>query len=474
MNDADRVLTWSDLLSPEYRRFTLMLVFSIALHASNFFIFATLAPSVVNDIGGLDLLSWATSLFVVSVIVSSAAGGMLKARFGARRSLVLAAIVFALGSLLTALAPTMENVLVGRTVQGLGAGLLTAYSHGMIRDLFPPASWARLFAVVSGGWGVAALTGPLIGGIFAEYDAWRWGFVMMVVAAGVFVLLTLKSIPADNNSEDTGSPSQIIRLAILGAAALVLGGIGKLSSPGADFVLAGISVICLATTVMLERRSRDPLFPRDMLRPQTVLGGGVMYVFGITFATVVTAVYGPLLFRVIHDIPILTTGYIVTAQSMMWTLAAIAFSGIGRTGSRLATIAGPTITGAGVLITGSFLPSGPVWAAIVGIAIIGFGIGLAWGHIGRFVFEAAGDADRHRVASVIPTFQSVGIAFGSSTAGLIANAAGFAEDHNSDSARTVAAWLYIGLSPAALVALIGGLRVAAGTRTSPNHRSTSD
>ena len=197
MAEADRVLPWRDLLSPEYRRPTVILLFSIALHATNFFIFSTLAPSVVSDIGGLDLLSWATTLFVVSSIVSAAAAGILRAVLGVRRALAVAAATFALGSLITALAPDMETVLAGRTFQGIGAGLLTAYSHGMVRDLFPPASWARIFALISVGWGVAALTGPLIGGIFAEYGTWRWGFGLMVFASALFLLIAPKSIPDD-------------------------------------------------------------------------------------------------------------------------------------------------------------------------------------------------------------------------------------------------------------------------------------
>ena len=464
MAEADRVLPWRDLLSPEYRRPTVILLFSIALHATNFFIFSTLAPSVVSDIGGLDLLSWATTLFVVSSIVSAAAAGILRAALGVRRALAVAAATFALGSLITALAPDMETVLAGRTFQGIGAGLLTAYSHGMVRDLFPPASWARIFALISVGWGVAALTGPLIGGIFAEYGTWRWGFGLMVFASALFLLIAPKSIPDDPGATGKTHWPQILRLALLGGAALALGSTGKIALPGANAALFGISLTCLAVAIVQERRSSNPLFPHDMFRPTTVLGGGAMFVFGITFATVVTSVYGPLLFLMIHHIPILVTGYIVTAQSILWTLAAIVFSGVGRTGARIASIAGPIITGIGMLAAGLWLPAGPIWAAIGAVAVIGVGIGLAWGHIARFVFEAAGDADRHRVTTVMPTIQSLGIAFGSVAAGLIASASGLVGDVTIENARTAAAWLYFGLSPAVFMALLGGLRVATGTR----------
>jgi len=467
MTSDDHVLGWGELLSVRYRLSTLTLVLSIALHATNFFIFATLAPSVVADIGGLDLLSWATTLFVITSVISSAAGGLLKAVLGGRRSLILASLGFGLGSAVTAVAPNMEVVLVGRTIQGLGAGLLTAYSHGMVRDLFPSSSWARMFAVVSGGWGIAALAGPLIGGIFAEYDIWRWGFGMMVIAAGLFITISLRAVPDSGGGEKMGSWAPVVRLALLGSSALLLGGAGKSEIPGSDVLLLGLSAALIIATVVWERRAAIPLFPRDMFRPTTVLGGGVLFVFGVSFATATTAIYGPLLFRVIHDIPIMSTGYIVTTQSILWTLAAIIFSGISRGGSRLACATGPAITGAGILGVGLFLPDGPLWAAVAAIAILGFGIGLAWGHIGRFVLEAAGEADRDRVTSVMPTMQSIGVAFGSAAAGLVANANGFAHDLTVEAARTVAFWIYIGLSPAIAIALIGAVRVALGTRIAP-------
>jgi MFS family permease len=468
MTNDDRMLGWGELLSARYRASTVTLVLSVALHAVNFFIFATLAPSVVADIGGLDLLSWATTLFVVASIVSAAAGGILKAMLGARSSLILAALAFALGSAVTALAPDMTILLIGRVIQGIGAGLLTAYSNGMVRDLFPAASSARMFAVISAAWGIAALAGPLIGGVFAEFGVWRWGFGSMVIASGVFILIARRVVPSGGGGgENLGDWAQIARLAMLGGSALFLSVAGKVDFPGGVIVMPSLSVLTLMVAVIWERRAARPLFPRDMFRPTTVLGSGGLFFLGIIFATATTTIYGPLLFRVIHEIPIVTTGYVVTAQSMCWTIAAIVFSGLGRRGSRFACAIGPAIIAAGFVGVGLFLPSGPLFAAVIAVATIGVGIGLAWGHVARFVLEAAGEADRDRVPSVLPTMQGVGIAFGSSVAGLVANANGFDQDLTVEAARSVAFWVYIGLSPAIAVALICGIRVAMGTRAAP-------
>jgi MFS family permease len=254
---------------------------------------------------------------------------------------------------------------------------------------------------------------------------------------------------------------------MLGGSALFLSVAGKVDFPGGTIVMPSLSVLTLMVAIIWERRAARPLFPRDMFRPTTVLGSGGLFFLGIIFATATTTIYGPLLFRVIHEIPVVTTGYVVTAQSMCWTIAAIVFSGLGRRGSRYACTIGPAIIAAGFIGVGLFLPSGPLFAAVIAVATIGVGIGLAWGHVARFVLEAAGEADRDRVPSVLPTMQGVGIAFGSSVAGLVANANGFDQDLTVEAARSVAFWVYIGLSPAIAVALICGIRVAMGTRAAP-------
>lgn len=226
VTNEDRMLSWGELVGPRYRLATLTLGLGISLHAINFFIFASLAPSVVEEIGGLSLLSWATTLYVVASIISSAAGGVVRQMVGARRALTLAIWGFAAGTLGIGLAPTMEWLLVARVVQGLGSGLLMANSHGLIRDFYPAKSWARMFATISSVWGIAALTGPLIGGIFAELDDWRWGFHAMLPVCVAFQILVNRTVKAEtSNAEPSkgGGLAPVLRLGLIGVAALLIG-----------------------------------------------------------------------------------------------------------------------------------------------------------------------------------------------------------------------------------------------------------
>ncbi|MEQ8585421.1 MAG: MFS transporter [Thalassobaculaceae bacterium] len=454
--DEDRLLRWSELLGPDYRIPTIMIGLGILLNAINFFVFSALAPSVVQDIGGLELLPWATTLYVVSSIVSSAAGGLVRARIGSRRALTISIIGFAAGSAAIGLAPTMPWLLAARVLQGLGAGLLLANSHGLIRDLYPPKSWARLFAAVSGTWGIAALSGPMIGGIFAELNDWRWGFFTMVPVSAVFLILVLRSV-TDRDHEDKGGLTPVFRLALIGLAALLVGATGKGADAQQELALTAAALAALVAAVVWERRSSAPIFPRDMFRPSTPLGAGACFFFFVSMGTVATGVYGPYFLQLLHGVPPLAAGYTVTIQSVSWTTAAIVLSGLAGVRARTAIIAGPIITATGCVGTVLFLPQGPLPLAVLSIAVLGFGIGTAWGHVAKRVFDAAGEADRDRVGTTMPTMQSLGMAFGAAAVGVVGDRVGLSGTPEPAVIEAAARWTYLALLPAVGLGILGAM-----------------
>lgn len=464
-SDADDIpLSWGQLLGPEYLLPTVTLCFSISLYAVNLFVFASLAPSIVADLGELERLHWATTLYVVASIISSAAAGQIRARFGVRRAVLTAVCAFALGSAVVALSPSMTVVLVGRAVQGLGSGLLMAGAHGLIRDLFPKSSWSRMFAVISGVWGIAAFAGPLLGGVFAALGEWRWGFFAMLPLCGLLYVAVLRTVPASRGGRTGGSVAPTLRLALIGGAALAVGSAGR-QGEGLTALTIAIAVALLLVAMAWERRATDRLFPHGMFRPNTVLGGGVTFVFFIAFSTSVTVIYGPYFLTTLHGVPPLATGYVVTAQSISWTAAALVVAGFVGLRARLSTAAGPAVSGAGMLGCALFVADGPLPAAVAAITLIGAGIGMAWSHVAKRIFDDAGEADRDRVTSVIPTTQALGIAFGSATAGIVADRAGLAGTPPPEVVAEAARLVYYALLPAIALAFAGAVRNAYGGGT---------
>src|SRR5690606_22716639 len=134
---------WGELLSGRNGLRSLALAGGVALHAINVYMVTTVLPSAVRDIGGLAYYAWNMTLFVAASIFGSAVTPRLLSSMGPRQALSWAIVIFAAGSAACAMAPTMPSMLVGRSVQGLGGGLLLGLSYSCVRLLFEERLWSR-------------------------------------------------------------------------------------------------------------------------------------------------------------------------------------------------------------------------------------------------------------------------------------------------------------------------------------------
>jgi MFS family permease len=256
---------WRELFSGRNGWRALALTGGVALHAVNVHIVTTVLPSVVGEIGGLDWYAWSTTLFVVGSILGATLSVRLLARLGPRGACLAALAVFTVGSIACALAPAMAWLLAGRTVQGLGGGLLGALSYALIQLVFAPRLWPRAVALVSGMWGVATLCGPAVGGLFAQAGHWRWAFwSLLPLAAAQALLVGVQLRPAAGVRHLR--PAQLPRIpapqiGLLAASVLVIAASGFWPALAwqAVGVALGLGLGLLATRV--DRRATVRLLP---------------------------------------------------------------------------------------------------------------------------------------------------------------------------------------------------------------------
>jgi len=182
---------WRGLLAPRLVLTLSVLLGGVLLHSMNVLITATLLPSIVAELGGADLMSWPTTAFVASSIIAASGTSLVSGRFGNRRAFSGGAVIYAAGAVLCACAPSINFVIAGRFVQGLGGGLLSALAYVLVRNAFPEPLWPKVFGLLAGVWSVTVLIGPLIGGVFASYGHWRSAFVTV---AGLGCLLGAGSL----------------------------------------------------------------------------------------------------------------------------------------------------------------------------------------------------------------------------------------------------------------------------------------
>lgn len=238
---------WSELLQPRHLAATVTLCLGVALFAFNEFFVSTALPTAVVEFGGASLLSWAFTLYLVFAIVGGALAANQKARFGARNTLVAAALVFATGTIIATMASSMPQVLAGRVLQGLGEGVIAALCYALIPELFPQRLVPKIFGAEAIVWAGAAFGGPLISGLLTEYWSWRAAFFVNIPAAAIFVVLVVAIVrqPAQSPGGSAGS-IPLLRLVTFGVGILLV----SLSSTATnDYAMAGLLAAAIAVFV---------------------------------------------------------------------------------------------------------------------------------------------------------------------------------------------------------------------------------
>ncbi len=479
---------WRELFGGGHGGRAVALAAGVTLHAINVFVATTIMPSVVAEIGGLAYYAWNSTLFIVGSIIGSAMASELLARRGVRGAYRIAAAAFAVGTLVCALATSMPMLLVGRGVQGLGGGMLFALSYALIRLVLPQHLWSRAIALISGTWGVAALSGPFVGGVFAEIGYWRLAFWTVLAATAAFAILCWRVLPPATDASATASPPRFPsrRLALLAGAALSISGASVIPSLTVNATGIAVAIVLLAIMVRLEREAAIRLLPGDALRPATPLGA-VYLTMALTTVGTNAIVFVPLLLQTLHGLTPLGAGYLTVLQALGWTMGSLLSAGAREQHAGRAIVLGPAAMSVGLALLAWRMPiasdGDPAAVAVLGLllATVGIGIGFSWPHLLTRAMTVAVEAERSLASSSISTVQLVTSAFASALAGVIANLAGITDPGGVAGASNAALWLFglFALGPLAAASaaafLIGrGIRSARTGSSTPPPRSGPD
>ncbi len=446
---------WSDLFAGRNVIYSASLGSSVALHAVNIYVATTIMPSAVEEIGGLDYYAWSTTLFVLASILGSALSARLLGRAGARDAYVIAAALFAAGTLICALAPTMPVLLVGRFVQGFGGGFLYALAYGVMRLIFAQRLWSRVIGLISATWGIATLVGPAVGGIFAQMGAWRSAFWCLIPVAALFALMAFLVLPGRSGAAHVARALPMRQLLLLSIAVLML----SVGSIGQDYLWNIISIagtlIAFGLLFATEAGTSTRLLPTGALSLTAPLGA-----FYATIALLMVGmqpgIFVPYLLQRLHAQPPLVAGYLAALLAIGWTTGSVLSATWQTGGARRGIVAGPILCLSGLVLLAVFMPVNGAGARAVllpicvGLVLVGLGIGLTWPHLVTGVLQAAREAEHDMAAAAITTVQLSAAALGAAAAGVVANFAGIAQPGGVAGASDAAAWLFglFALAPA--------------------------
>jgi MFS family permease len=450
--------TWADLLADgRLPRFALICL-GVWLNAADSLVTATIMPSVGRELGGYGYFSWATAGYLVGAILAGASAGRLSELFGLRRATALAGLVMVAGCVLSAAAPDVGLFLAGRLIQGLGSGWISGFAMVAIALLFPERHLARVFASVSGVWGVATLVGPLIGGIFAVGGHWRevfWFFAVQSLAFSAAAPFLLKG--ADKGSGGPGIPWLQLAVLGLGVGAVAVADVTRGAAVSLGLVALGLAG--LALVVWIDARARVRLLPHRAGDLTTICGSGYAAMFALTAASMGFAIYIPPILQTLMGLSPLWAGYVIGAESLAWTIAAFAVAGASGAWDARWVRAGAVSVPVSLVILAWATPALSLLWIVLGGALLGAAFGWSWSFMGRRLLAALSDEDRAIGSSAITAVRQTGAAAGAAISGAAANLAGFSAGLNATSAKAAGFWVFAAVIPLGVAGVWAAFRL---------------
>ncbi|HLU15052.1 MAG TPA: MFS transporter [Burkholderiaceae bacterium] len=452
--------SWSELLSGRNGLRSLALAGGVALHAVNMYVVTTILPSVVADIGGLEYYAWNLTLFVAASILGSALSPKIIDSWGVRTGFLVAIAVFSAGTTGCALAPSMPWMLLARTVQGLGGGMLLGLSYASVRLVFEERLWPLAMVLVSSMWGVATLGGPAVGGIFAQTGHWRLAFWSILPGCAVLALLVVTQLSrsAGRTGQRSRPPLGKIALLVLTVMVVSVSSLSQALVWNALGVLGGILVAALIVRMDLHAKGR--LLPAGSYRIGGVLGSAYACICLLSIGAT-TEIYIPYFLQLIHGQSPLMAGYWTAILSVGWTTGSfISSRRAGAVAGRF-ILAGPLMSAASLALLAVLMPlSGlsagdrTAWVLLVPLMGVGLGIGLCWPLLLTRVFKASPPGQENIGSAAITTLQLFAMAMGAAVAGMVANAAGFTDPGGLEGTQSAARALFVVVACAPALAAI--------------------
>jgi MFS family permease len=452
------------LWAPERRALTTGLVLTTTFIAVEALAVLTIMPRVARDLGGLSLYGWVFSAFMLASLVGAVAAGRDADRVGPARPYVFGVALFAAGLAVSGLAPSMPVLVVGRSLQGLGAGAAPAIAYVAIGRSLPDRMRPQMMAVLSTAWVIPALIGPLLSAEVTRAFGWRvvfLGLIPLVALAGALSIGPLTRIGRPDQSAARASGARAVGEHALGDAlrtavggALVLQALAS-STP---VLAAALAALGLAVGVPALRR----LLPHGTLTgrrglPATILSRGLL-----TFAFFGADAYVTLAFTTVLHHSTTTTGLFITLPTLTWTAGSWLQARLSeRREGRGFIRAGLVLLLGGIAgMAISLLPGVSVAVAFLAWSAAGLGMGLAYAPTSLLTLREA-TADRTGWASASLNLADVlGTALGT---GLGGGALVLASNQG---------WpLSTGVSLAFAIAATGGLVGLSVTRRLPFQRA---
>jgi len=387
-------------------------------------IVATALPTIVNDLHGLNHISWVVTAYLLTSTVSTPLYGKLSDQLGRKGIFQFAIVVFLVGSVLSGLSQNMGELIAFRGIQGLGAGGLMAMAFTIIADVVSPRERGRYQGYFGAVFALASIAGPLLGGVFTEQLSWRWIFYINVPIGIVALVVTsvVLKLPFRRQAHDIDYFGAVLLIFGISATLLVTvwGGTQYAWSSPVILSLSVVAAVLIAVFIVWEHHASEPILPPSLFH------NGVFRVtasvsFLLAMVMFGAIIYLPLYLQLVDGVSPTISGLLLVPL-MLGLLATSILSGqvVSRTGRyKVFPIVGSLlmVLGMYLLSTLDLQTSHLVMSGY--IIVLGAGMGMTM----QIMVLATQNAVEGRMigtaTAAVTFFRSLGGAFGTSLFGAI-------------------------------------------------------
>lgn len=377
----------------------------------------TAMPTAIGDLGGIDRYSWVFAAYLLTSTATTPVFGRFSDVVGRKRVYFVALVVFVGASMLCGQSQTMDELIVFRALQGLGAGALVSTGITMIGDLFDIRQRGRVQGFTASVWATSAIIGPTIGGIITQALSWRWTFYVNLPIGLLAIVLLLN---LHDREEHHGGSIDWLGAVVFAAAAtsLLLGVNGTY-----PLVTIPAAVVLTLLFLSIERRTPEPLVDLTLLGiPIIGLGLALTLVQGVIQFGATTFI-PPFAQGVLGKTPV-EAGLALGVMSVGWPIGSVTTGWfLIRIGLRRAVITGAALALAGNLVLATLTSDAPLALLGFGAGVLGVGMGVIATPLMVGAQTAVGYRKRGVVTSLVNFTRSLGGAVGVAALGATLNTA---------------------------------------------------
>ncbi|MGM0861041.1 MDR family MFS transporter [Bacillus atrophaeus] len=389
-------------------------------------IVGTAMPKIVGDLGGLSMMTWLTTAYLLTSTTVVPIAGKLADLLGRRVVYVSGLIIFMAASALCGMANNMTELIIFRGLQGIGGGIMMPMAMIVVGDLFTGKQRAKFQGVFGAIYGLASVIGPQIGGWIVDTLNWKWVFYINLPVGIVAVIFIARGLQGRKQTGPINFDIAGIFTMVVGVVSLLL----ALSFGGKDYAwgswqilgLFALALIGIIGFIIAETKAKEPILPMYLFKNRTFTFLNLIGFF-MSIGMFGAVTFVPFFMQGIVGVSASESGTIMTPMMVSMIITSIIGGQlVYKVGIKPQIITGMVIMAGGFLLLTTLDLDTSKLVATSYMAIIGLGMGLVMPILTLALQESFSKEELGVVTSSSQFFRSIGGTFGITVLGAVMNA----------------------------------------------------